>query len=255
MLLRYTEIMSLLARFQTVDDSDKTRAVRTLIEDSTPDFDFFFLITLSVLMATFGLLAGSETVIIGSMLIAPILNPVLSLALGISMSDHQLIRRSLTTIAKAALVAVFAGLLATMFFTIGSDEVLLNSSVAARTSPSLLFLAVGVISGLAVTYALVRPGLSETLPGVAISVALIPPLAVIGIGAASFNFALSLGALMMFSINVIGIVAAAMIAFSLMDVHGKRHIAGKIIKKEDERVEHENEAVAKVDSELRMPSA
>lgn len=248
--------MSLLARFQTISDNDKTRAIRTLVEDATPDFDFFFLIILSVLMATFGLLAGSETVVVGSMLIAPILYPVLGLALGISMSDPQLIRRSLVTIGKAVALGALAGMLASIFFAFGGvGQGAMDEIVIVRTSPSLLFLAVGIIAGLAISYALVRPGLSETLPGVAVSVALIPPLAVVGIGIASVDLSMVIGALMMFLVNVTGIIAAAMLAFSLMDVHGKRHVAEETIEREEARVEQENRAVEEVRDETSPASA
>jgi len=239
--------MSFLSRLQTIDDSGKTKAVKKLVEDATPDFDFFLLVVLSVLMATFGLLAGSETIVIGSMLIAPILHPIIGLALGISMSNPHLIRRSLSTIWKAGLFAIGAAVAATLFFAFGGESGSLNEIILSRTEPSLIFLMVAVISGLAVTYAMVKPKLSETLPGVAVSVALIPPLAVVGIGIASFDWAVVAGATVMFGVNVLGIVAASMFAFSLMNVHDKQRIAESTIKKEEKRIEKEDEYVAAVD--------
>lgn len=232
--------MSFFSRLQNVSDSDKARAVRQLVEDSTPDFDFFLMVVLSVLMATFGLLAGSETVVIGSMLIAPLLHPIIGLALGISMSDQTLIRRSTRTVLKAIAFAIGASALATFFFSMslsGSEGY--TDVILSRTQPSLLFLVVAIISGLAVAYALVRPGLSETLPGVAVSVALIPPLAVVGVGIGVFDWSIVAGSAVMFAINVVGIVGAAMFAFSLMDVHKTKHVAQSTMKKEDERVAEE----------------
>jgi uncharacterized hydrophobic protein (TIGR00271 family) len=242
--------MSILSRFQSIDQADKTRAVRKLVKDATPDFDFFFMITLAVLMATFGLLAGSETVVIGSMLLAPILHPVLGVALGISMSDHRLIRRSLVTVGKAALVSIVAAIAATFLFAFGADGHGINDIILARTAPSLLFLVVAIVSGLAVAYSIVKPDLSEALPGIAVSVALIPPLAVIGIGIAWFSPAMVAGASMMFAVNVLGIVAAAMASFSLMDVHEERTVAEKTITQEEKRVEREEKKVREVDEEL-----
>lgn len=235
--------MSFLSRLKYVADADKERAIKELVEDSTPDFDFFFMMTLSVLMATLGLLLGSETIVIGSMLIAPLLHPILSLALGISMSDQNFMRRSTRTIAKAIGISVGASILATIFFDFGSFESGMNSIILLRTEPSLGFLLVAIISGFAVVYALVKPKLSETLPGVAVSVALLPPLAVIGIGLAELNFAVAVGATVMFLINVIGIVAAAMFAFSLMNVHESRNLAAKVVEREKERVEREKEKI------------
>jgi len=71
---------------------------------------------LSVLMATFGLLLNNVAVIIGSMLIAPILYPILGVSLGITMSDSSLISRSSLTLIKSSVVGVFASFVATLFF-------------------------------------------------------------------------------------------------------------------------------------------
>jgi len=239
--------MSFLSRLQAIGDRDKSHAVTKLVEDSTPDFDFFLMVVLSILMATFGLLAGSETIVIGSMLIAPLLYPILGLSLGVSMSNNQLIRRSLQTIGKAVGFAVAAAVAATFFFSFGSFDGTINEAIASRTAPSLLFLIVAVISGFAVTYALVRPDLSETLPGVAVSVALIPPLAVFGIGIAKFDLSIVAGSAVMFGVNVLGIVAASMFAFSIMNVHGKEKLAQNAIKKEEKRVEKEEEEIKKIE--------
>lgn len=237
--------MDILSRFAAVGKADKAHAVRTLVEDSTPDFDFFFMITLAVLMATFGLLAGSETIVIGSMLIAPLLYPVLGLSLGISMSDQNFVKRSVVTLIKATIVAILSAVVATILFSF-SNYGGMNDIIASRTEPSLMFLIVGVISGIAVAYSLVRPRLSETLPAVAVSVALIPPLAVVGIGIVWVDAQVLIGALTMFLVNVLGVVAAAVVSFSLMDVHGERTIAERVIVKEDKRVEKEEAHVKEV---------
>lgn len=233
--------MSIISRFQAIEDADKARAVRTLVENSTPDFNFFFMLTLAVLMATFGMLAGSETIVIGSMLIAPIIYPVISLALGLSMSDRTLMRRSFVTLLKSFLLVVGAAVVATFFFSFGDGASHDSQILLLRTEPSLIFLAIAVVSGLAVTYALMRPKLSEALPGVAVSVALLPPMAVIGIGIAWFSWTIIAGATLMLLINILGIVAATMVSFSLMDVKNERVTAHRTIREEEERVQEEEE--------------
>lgn len=243
--------MSFISRFQAIEEKDKTRAVRQLIEDSTPDFDYFLMLVLSVLMATFGLLAGSETVVIGAMLLAPLLAPVLGLALGTSMSHHPLIRRSLYTIGYSILFSVGAAILATFLFSVGNLSGGINSVILSRTEPSLLFFIVAVISGFAVAYASVKPNLSTSLPGVAVAVALIPPLAVFGVGIAFMSQQIVAGSAVMFLINVAGMVFAAMVTFSLMDVHHKRFIAESTIKKEEKRVEEEKEKVKEIEEQAK----
>lgn len=241
--------MRILANFRNVSEADKSKAVEKLITDSTPDFDFFLMITLSFLMAAFGLLVDSVAVVIGSMLIAPILYPILSFSLGLVMSDFKLIHRSLWTLGESIAIGIVAATLATLFFA--SQGLGLTEEVLSRTEPSLLYFAIAVISGIAVSYSLVKGDLSETLPGIAVSVALLPPLAVVGVGIAYFNWQVIAGASVLFLINLVGIVFASMLSFSLMDLYGKRPVAQSTIQKEEERVEQEKEQVEQKVAEER----
>jgi len=241
--------MSLISRFQAIDEKDKTRAVRQLVEDSTADFDYYLMLVLAILMSTFGLLAGSETIVIGAMLLAPLLAPVMGVALGTSMSHHPLIRRSLSTLGYSILLSVIAAIAGAFLFSVSNLHGGMNEVILSRTMPSLLFFIVAVISGFAVAYTSVRPDLSATLPGVAVAVALIPPLAVFGIGIAMLQPDVVAGSALMFLVNVSGIVFAAMVTFSLMDVHHKRFIAESTIKKEEKRVKTEEKKVKEIEEE------
>ncbi len=243
----------LLSRLQAISEKDKTIAVAKLVKDSTPDFNFFFMIVLSVLMATFGLHAGSESIVIGSMLLAPIMSPVLGLSLGLAMSSHKLIYRSLQTASKACIFAIIAAISATLLFAFSNIE--MNSIILQRTEPSLLFFAVAIIAGLAVAYTSVQPALSSTLPGIAVSVALIPPLATIGIGIATLDVKIASGATMMFIINVVGIIFASMFSYSLMGVHRKRFIAVSTIDTEKERVQEEDAKVEEIEKSNKTEDA
>lgn len=248
--------MNILSRFRAISDADKASAVSSIIEDATPDFDFFYLIILSVLMASFGLLAGSEAIVIGSMLLAPIMGPVLALALGVSMSNHSLMMRSLSTLGRSTLIAIAASAAAALLFSFGSfgsSEVVSNLTILARTEPTLLYFAVAIIAGLAVAYTSVQPHLSSNLTGVAVAVALMPPLAVVGIGIAHLDLAIAAGAFVMYIVNVAGIIFAAMLSFSFMDVHAKRAQADSKIIQEEKRVEREEKkvkAIADKDNEI-----
>ncbi len=244
--------MNIFARLRSIEEYDKAKAVKSIIKDSTPDFDYYLMLILSTLMATLGLLAGSETTVIGAMLLAPLLAPTLGLALGVSMSESSLISRSFGTIVRSSLVAVLSAVIASFLFALSSfDGGALNDTILSRTSPSLLYFMIAAISGFAVAYASVRPDLSESLPGVAIAVALIPPLSVVGIGLAGGGIKLVSGALLMFLINVAGIVFAAMVAYSLMDVHHKRFMAEKLVEKEEERLKQEKENLKEAAEKLK----
>lgn len=234
--------MPLFARFQAIDENHKASVVRRLMESSTPDFDFFYLSGLAVLMATFGLLIDSTAVVIGSMLIAPLLYPILGVALGFVMSDITVIGRSLLTLSKSFGLGIVLAVIATLLFggDIGTN---LTPEIFARTDATLISIAVAIVAGLAVSYSLARPEWNESLPGIAISVALIPPLAVVGIGLAEFNIVVVKGSLLLLGVNVAGIVAAATVSFSLMNLHDKLYIAQSTIKREEERIEEEDAVV------------
>ncbi|MFH1188830.1 MAG: TIGR00341 family protein [bacterium] len=222
-----------ISLFENLSEEDKSNAVERLISTSTPSSDFFLMIVLSVLMATFGLLLGSGAVIIGSMLVAPILSPILSLALGITMSDAKLISRSTSTILKSIIISIGAAILPALFFVV-NHKIVLNPEIIARTEPSLAYAVIAIIAGFAASFALVKPRLNETLPGIAISVALIPPLAVTGIGIAMLDWGIVSNAFLLFVVNAIGIIFIGTINFSLMNFYVKRKVAEKTIKKEEQ---------------------
>ena len=94
-------------------------------------------------------------------------------------------------------------------------------------------------AGFAGSFALVKPQLNETLPGIAISVALIPPIAVTGIGISVLNLAIITGSILLFVVNAIGIVLSGMTTLSLMNFYVERTQAIKTVEKEDKKVEQE----------------
>lgn len=242
----------MLARFRIIKDEDKKVAVEKLVVASTPDFDYFFLVGLAVLVAACGLLLGSPAVVIGSMLIAPILFSVLSVSLALSVSDYRLLSRSLTTLLKSCLLAI--GLAALTTLLANSFNGSLTEEILQRTEPSLLYFAVALLSGLAVSYTLVHQNLNETLPGIAVSVSLLPPLAVIGIGLAKLNWMVVQGSLTLFAVNVAGIVFASMVSFALMDLHNTKKTAQTAIDKEERRVESERAEVEKIEQSEQAAS-
>lgn len=224
-----------------LDEKDKAQAIEHLVCNSTPNKDFFLMTILSILMATFGLIINSAAVIIGSMLIAPILHPILSLALGIIISDTVLISRSFFTITKALAYGISAAAVITLFFS--SEEYIVTEEILARTEPSLAYAGIAIIAGLAASFALVKPKLGEALPGVAISVALIPPLAVTGIGIARFDWGIISSSFTLFIINTAGIIFAAMVVFALMNLYVKRTVAKTTVKKEEENMATEDKKI------------
>ncbi|MBU1705201.1 TIGR00341 family protein [Patescibacteria group bacterium] len=242
--------------FRSLSEEDKNTAIESLIADSTPRDDFFFMGILAVLMATFGMLMNNAAVVIGSMLIAPLLSPILSLSLGIIMFDAHLMARSFFTILKGLLLMIPAAILATWLFSDGISGPM-TEEIILRTDTSIVAAAIGLLAGIAASFALIKPQLSAHLPGVAISVALIPPISAVGIGLARLDGALAGSALLLLLINIATIIFGSMIIFLLMSLYVKRGVADKAVNKEDTRLKKEQkqaDRAAKPAAKINSPA-
>lgn len=167
---------------------------------------FAFMTIMSCGIATLGLLQNSAAVIIGAMLISPLMGPIVELGMSLATFDFRSLRASLRTLAVgvALALATAAGLVAVSPLQEATAEIL------ARTEPTLFDLLVAVFSGLAGAYATItRKG--ETIVGVAIATALMPPLAVVGFGVATGNGNVAGGAFFLFMTNLLAIALSVTI--------------------------------------------
>lgn len=234
--------------FTALTEQDKSEAIKNLVEHSSPRQEFFLMMVLSSVMAALGVILDSSAIIIGSMLIAPLLYPILSLSLGIVIADGKVISRSFWTIIKSVFLAVLFAAVIALFFA--PTQYASNPELLSRTEPSLAFAAVAVIAGMAASFALVKPQLSETLPGIAISVALIPPVAVMGIALSKMNFIMFRNSFLVFFVNIVGIIFANMIVFSMMNLYVKKKRVVEEVKKDEKIIEKEKEmAEAKAEAD------
>ena len=177
--------------------------------------EFLTLLVGSCLIATFGLLAGSTAVIIGAMLIAPLMMPILGFSLSIIWGDRTLLWQSLRTLLLGSmLVLVVSSLIS---FLLPGVE--FNPEMMARVNPTLFDILIAIASGLVGAYAYVNPNISSSISGVAIAVALMPPLCTVGISIGQGEIRFALGATLLYSINLIGISLAASIVFWRTRVH------------------------------------
>jgi uncharacterized hydrophobic protein (TIGR00271 family) len=193
----------------TLDLHQQIEVYKAIRDGARPNVDFFIMIGLSAAIATVGLLQSSAAVIIGAMLVAPLMAAIFGLSLGVVRGDLRLMRRAASATLRGVLLAVVVS--AFLSFLIPADSV--TNEIMARTQPSLLDLGVALASGAAGAYALSRKEVSAALPGVAIAAALVPPLAVIGIGLASGRGDVAGGASLLFLTNLVCIVAAGGLVF------------------------------------------
>lgn len=185
-----------LSREQRVD------LYRRIQSGSEWSFDFLFLIALSTLIAGLGLLQSSAAVVIGAMLVAPLMTPILGIGLALLQGNWPLLRSASRAVTSGYLLALLlGGVLGRL--TAPSE---LTAELWARGGPTLLDMGVGFFAGLAAAYCLGRPGLTAALPGVAIAAALVPPIATTGIALARAEWDLAEGSSLLFGTNVVAIV-------------------------------------------------
>ena len=177
-------------------------------KDSMPDTYFYIMVVLSCTVATYGLLSNSTAVIIGAMLIAPLMNPILGGGLALITGNNVLLRVTIKAELIGAIIAVTLSAILTLLLPVSE----LTSEILARTEPTLIDLIIALASGAAGTYAICyRAG--ATLPGVAIATALMPPLCVVGITLAKQEYHMAGGALLLFIANMVAINVIAIIIF------------------------------------------
>jgi len=195
----------------------RSEVQRQLGENSSPDFDFFLLTLLSSVIATLGLLTDSAATIIGAMLVAPLMTPIIGLGMASVTGNSDLLRKAASALVKGALLSIFISFLLTLgnrfmpFLDLRVEN--LPHEVLIRTQPSPIDLGIALAGGLAAAFALAMPDISAALPGVAIATALMPPLSVVGVGLAFGRVDVAGGALLLFLTNAVTIAFAGMLVF------------------------------------------
>ena len=163
-----------------------------------------FMVVMACAIATLGLLLSSPAVIIGAMLISPLMGPIMLFGFSLALLDFAAFRRSAVAlvIGIGLALAISYGIVTLSPLTQATPEIL------ARTRPNLFDLLVAVFSGLAGAYAVINKK-GETIVGVAIATALMPPLAVVGYGLASRTPQIAAGAWFLFMTNLLAIALSA----------------------------------------------
>lgn len=183
---------------------DQDQVYRDLVEQGSVSGRYILLTILSAAIAMLGLLLSSPAVIIGAMLVSPMMGPIILLGFSFWRVDWPSTRRAVTSVTIGFAVAFAVAVLLTW----GSPLKEPTAEILARTRPNLLDLLVAVFSGVAGGYAVVRER-GETVIGVAIATALMPPVAVVGFGVGIGDWRIAGGALLLFATNLIAIALAA----------------------------------------------
>lgn len=182
------------------DKIDHEGVLAEVGEDGKFGGRYVFMVVMACAIATLGLLLSSPAVIIGAMLISPLMGPIMLLGFSLCLLDFGAMRRALTTLAAGVAGALIIAILIVLFSPLREA----TPEILARTRPNLFDLLVAIFSGLAGGYSVInRKG--AAIVGVAIATALMPPLAVVGFGIATFNVVIAGGAFFLFMTNLLAI--------------------------------------------------
>jgi uncharacterized hydrophobic protein (TIGR00271 family) len=170
---------------------------------------FTTLLFLSTVIAAFGVLSDSTATVIGAMIIAPLMTPIMATAAALVVGD---IKRSLQSLALVTagvlLVIIVSGLIGFLYSRFNVIAFSQNSQIVGRMSPRLADLFIALASGAAGAFCMSRDDIADSLPGVAISISLVPPLCVTGIGLSNGQWPVAWGSFLLFMTNLLSILLA-----------------------------------------------
>ena len=199
----------------------RLEALRLEFEQEASFSQVFVVLTVgATLIATLGLLANSPGVVIGAMVVAPWILPLQAMAFEILRGRLSMFLRALRTLLLGVVICVLLAMAVSHLVGLPT----FGSEVINRTSPNLLDLGVALVAGAVAMYAKLRKEAISALAGLAIAVALVPPMCVVGILLASSSWQLAHGALLLFATNLLGIMVGAMAALAALEKVYRRRL-------------------------------
>lgn len=174
---------------------------------------FWTMLVLAAVIAAAGIIGNSTATVIGAMIVAPLGTPIMGMAFGVVLAEGPLLRRAAAFVFFGMLVVITIGLVASVVIP-ASTDLLENPQISSRTAPRLIDMVAAVATGFAGAVGLARRDVSAVLPGVAIAISLVPPLAVVGICLGEGEPALAVGAFLLFASNVLAMVVAGTMLFA-----------------------------------------
>ena len=178
---------------------------------------FTVLLFLSTVIATFGVINDSAATVIGAMIIAPLMTPIMATAAAVVMGKMDWSLRSLLLVILGVLLVIITSLLiGAAVNSISFISITQNTQITSRISPRLTDLCIALASGAAGAFAMSRDDIADSLPGVAISISLVPPLCVVGIALSAGQWSSAWGAMLLFLTNFFSILLAGGAVLALL---------------------------------------
>lgn len=175
--------------------------------------NFFVLLLLATVIATYGVLSGSTATVIGAMIVAPLMGPIMATTAAVVMGSPQRAWRALALV----VIGVFAVILFSALLTVIVPSVAIsfteNSEITSRIQPGLFALFTALGAGAAGAFIISRAEIADSMGGVAIAISLVPPLCVVGIALSQGEWLAAGGALLLFLTNLFAILFAGGLTF------------------------------------------
>jgi uncharacterized hydrophobic protein (TIGR00341 family) len=192
--------------------AEQYQTVNELFARSEPSAPYYLLLALSTIIITAGLLLNNAAIVIGGMVVVPVLTPLLVVGLALAVGEIGSIKNIAILLAKSFAFLLVCSLVFTFLF--GFSDQVFQFDNTVRTV--MLYFIVAICSGIAGAFGWARKEISETLPGIAISVSVAPPLILTGIWLSVLNFEVARFYFMVFVLNILGIIVGSLIIFSLL---------------------------------------
>ncbi len=170
--------------------------------------NFFALLLFATIIATYGVLSESTATVIGAMIVAPLMLPIMATTSAVVMgSMPRAVRAFALTVAGIFTVIIFSYLLAWVVpdVTISFEN---NGEIAARINPGIYALLTALGAGAAGAFITSRAEIADSMGGVAIAISLVPPLCVVGVALQKGDQDAAAGAFLLFMTNYLAILFA-----------------------------------------------
>jgi uncharacterized hydrophobic protein (TIGR00271 family) len=198
---------------------DLNKGYSDLITSCSFSADYIFMIIMATVLCILGFVMDSETVIIGAMVVSPLLNPIVAFGASIIRRDKKNIFRILKIIIFGLLIAI---LLSTIISFIWSSDLHQSELISKLQGKEFVYFLVAIISGMVAIWCFYWPKATQAVTGIAIAIALIPPIAILGIGIAANHSIIPMAASIVV-LNISGIFLGSMIVLLFLRAYSKKN--------------------------------
>jgi uncharacterized hydrophobic protein (TIGR00341 family) len=199
------------------EEQELKDAINHLVEDSAISTKYIILTVSSAMIAALGLIMENMAIVIGSMLIAPLLLPVVGLSIGVGAGSVKLVWHSIKSLVVGLVLAIAGSSLIGYFFLTH-----ITWGMFSNFTDSYLYSIVAFIAGIVAVYSWLKPEKYQIIPGVTIAVALIPPVAFMGLVLVDQDSTVLVDTLQLIIVNLVGLFIGGLITFMLFAFLSKR---------------------------------